>query len=175
MIAEASPHTGHFAVAELETMYENFLLVTQNIDNLHREAGSRSIVEFHGNIFRNKCFDQGHSVDKLPQTDDPPPRCECGSLIRPDVVWFGEIPAHEDFERSASALESCEAILVIGTSGMVYPAAGFPAMAKRAGAKVVEVNPEQTPITLFADVFIKAPAGEALPAIVERIKKTRAY
>lgn len=173
MIAKTSPHAGHFAVAELEKMYGGFLLVTQNIDNLHREAGSRSIVEFHGNIFRNKCFDQEHPVDKLPQTDEVPPRCHCGSLIRPDVVWYSEMPAQEDFERSVSALAVCEAILVVGTSGMVYPAAGFPAMAKKSGAKVVEVNPDETPITAYADVFVKAPAGEALPLIVESIKKAR--
>ncbi len=173
MIAKASPHAGHIAVAELEDMYEDFLLVTQNIDNLHREAGSRSIVEFHGNIFRNKCFDQDHPVDTLPQTDEVPPRCECGSLIRPDVVWFGEVPAREDFERSAAALSGCDAILVVGTSGLVYPAAGFPAMAKREGARVVEVNPDRTPITSFADVFVEGPAGEVLPVVVAQIRKIR--
>lgn len=173
MIAKAVPHAGHYAVAEMEPMFEDFLLVTQNIDNLHRRAGSKAIVEFHGNIFRFKCFDNDHPVESLPDTEDIPPKCECGSLIRPDVVWFGEAPSSESFDRSYAALTVCEVILVVGTSGIVYPAAGFPALAKQAGAAVIEVNPEETPITALADVFLKATAGEALPAIVEHLKNAR--
>jgi NAD-dependent deacetylase len=94
-------------------------------------------------------------------------------MIRPDVVWFGEMLAQENLDRAFNAISTCEAILVVGTSGIVYPAAGFPGAAKSLGAKVVEVNPEETPVTLLADVFVKAPAGEALPAIAERIKERR--
>jgi NAD-dependent deacetylase len=173
MIAEVSPHAGHYAVADLENMFDEFLLVTQNIDNLHRKAGSSAIVEFHGNIFRFKCFDRNHPVERLPDTDEVPPRCECGSMIRPDVVWFGEAPAQESFDRSLAALSTCEAVLVVGTSGLVYPAAGFPAMAKQAGARVVEINPERTPISSYADVFVEETAGKALPALVDLLKGGR--
>jgi NAD-dependent deacetylase len=173
MIAQASPHPGHYAVAALEPMFDEFLLLTQNIDNLHREAGSREIVELHGNVFRFKCFDNHHPIDRLPESREEPPRCHCGSMIRPDVVWFGEALDVDDLDRAFRALTSCEAVLVVGTSGIVYPAAGFPGAAKSSGALVVEVNPEETPITALADVFVKATAGEALPAIVERIKNLR--
>lgn len=173
MIAEACPHAGHYAVAELEPMFDEFLLLTQNIDNLHREAGSKEIVELHGNIFRFKCFDNHHAIEELPKTDEMPPRCHCGSMIRPDVVWFGEMLGQDDLDRAFAALSTCEAVLVVGTSGIVYPAAGFPGAAKSRGAIVVEVNPEETPITTIADVFVKAPAGEALPVIVARLKERR--
>ena len=173
MIGAAVPHPGHFAVAELEPMFEEFMVVTQNIDDLHRKAGSKNLVEVHGNIFRYKCFDHNHPVEKLPATNAVPPRCHCGSMIRPDVVWFGEMLAQEDLDRAFAALSACEAVLVVGTSGIVYPAAGFPHAAKNLGAAVVEVNPEETPITDVADVFIKARAGEALPPLVERLKAAR--
>jgi NAD-dependent deacetylase len=173
MIGQASPHAGHYAIAELDPMFDEFLLLTQNIDNLHREAGSRDFVELHGNIFRFKCFDRHHPIEELPKSDEVPPRCHCGSMIRPDVVWFGEMLAQDDLDRAFGALSTCEAILVVGTSGIVYPAAGFPGAAKSMGAKVVEVNPDDTEITQLADVFVKAPAGEALPAIIERIKERR--
>ena len=170
MIGEASPHPGHYAIAAMEPLFDEFLLLTQNIDNLHRKAGSNGVVELHGNIFRFKCFDNHHPIDQLPRTDEEPPRCQCGSMIRPDVVWFGETLDPDHLDRAFAALTACEAILVVGTSGMVYPAAGFPGAAKSSGAKVVEVNPEETPISEIADVFVKAGAGEALPAIVERLK-----
>jgi NAD-dependent deacetylase len=175
MIGQARPHPGHYAVAELESMYDDFLLLTQNIDNLHRAAGSQNIVEVHGNIFRFKCFDRNHPVppDELPVTGEVPPRCHCGSMIRPDVVWFGEMLDQDDLDRAFGALSSCEVILVVGTSGLVYPAAGFPHAAKSRGAKVVEVNPEETPITDLADVFVESPAGTALPILVERLQKAR--
>jgi NAD-dependent deacetylase len=174
MISQSKPHPGHFAIAELESLYDEYLLLTQNIDNLHREAGSKSIVELHGNIFRFKCFDNEHPIDKLPDTDDEPPRCRCGSVIRPDVVWFGEMLDQDDLDRAFAALSTCEVVLVVGTSGIVYPAAGFPGAAKRMGAKVIEVNPEETPITDLADVFVKDTAGAALPAIVSGISSARA-
>ncbi len=175
MIGQAKPHPGHFAVADLEPMYDEFLLLTQNIDNLHRRAGSQNIVEVHGNIFRYKCFDNNHPVPagELPVSGEVPPRCHCGSMIRPDVVWFGEMLDQDDLDRAFAGLSSCEAILVVGTSGLVYPAAGFPHAARSMGATVVEVNPEKTPITDLADVFVESPAGEALPLLVERLREAR--
>ncbi len=170
MISQADPNPGHKAIAELESLLDNVLLLTQNIDDLHRKAGSRNIVEIHGNIFRFKCFDMDHPVETLPQGDEVPPRCHCGSYLRPDVVWFGEMLPEAAVERAYDGLSTCDVILVVGTSGMVHPAAGFPGVAKQAGAMVIEVNPEQTPITSEADVFLQGPAGEMLPAMVERLK-----
>jgi NAD-dependent deacetylase len=174
MIARCAPHAGHFALARLEALFDEFTLLTQNIDNLHRAAGSTAPVELHGNIFRFKCFDRGHPVAELPGGDRIPPRCHCGSMIRPDVVWFGEILSQDDLARAYEALALCDVILVVGTSGIVYPAAGFPAIARQAGARVVEVNPEVTPITAGADVFVRSGARDALPAIVERVAELRA-
>jgi len=173
MIARARPHPGHEAIAAMEAMFPSFLLLTQNIDNLHREAGSKQLIEIHGNIFRFKCFDNGHPVEELPEGDETPPHCHCGSLIRPDVVWFGELLDRGHLERSFAALARCEVILVVGTSGIVSPAAEFPAAAKEAGARVIEINPEETPITPLADVFIPAPAGLALGPLVAAIVERR--
>jgi NAD-dependent deacetylase len=174
MIASCSPHAGHCAVAELETMYDRFLLVTQNIDNLHRVAGSTDPVELHGNIFRYKCFDNHHAADSVPDTGEIPPRCHCGSLLRPDVVWFGEMLSAEHLDRAYAALTVCDAVLVVGTSGMVYPAAGLPGVGHEAGARVVEVNPEPSAISGIAEVFVGAGAGEALPGVVARVRALRA-
>jgi NAD-dependent deacetylase len=172
-IGRKSPHAGHYAVAGMEPLFDSFTLITQNIDNLHRKAGSKNLIELHGNIFRFKCFDNHHPVEILPQSKEIPPLCECGSYIRPDVVWFGEMLDEDDLNRSFSALSGCEVILVVGTSGLVYPAAGFPGVAKSYGAFVVEINPEETPITNSADVVIRAGAAEALPQLLNRIRCLR--
>jgi NAD-dependent deacetylase len=173
MISRVQPNPGHVAIAALEDRFGRFLVVTQNIDDLHRKAGSRNIVEMHGNIFRYRCFDMGHPVDELPDGAEVPPRCRCGSMIRPDVVWFGEILPQEALERAITAIETCDAMLVVGTSGIVYPVAGFPALARDAGAKIIEVNPEKTPITPLCDVFLEGPAGEVLPALADELLSSR--
>ena len=173
MISTAKPNPGHCAIARLEPHFESFAVITQNIDDLHRKAGSTNIIEMHGNIFRYKCFDLSHPIDELPADGRVPPRCHCGSLIRPDVVWFGELLPERAVRRAYEALETCEVMLVVGTSGIVYPVAGFPEVARRYGARVVEINPEETPITPLADVFIEAAAGEALPRLVDAFVEAR--
>lgn len=171
MIAATQPNAGHAAITDLEKMFERFDLVTQNIDNLHRAAGSSDPIEIHGNIFRYKCFDNDHPMDTLPDDDRVPPVCACESLIRPDVVWFGESLPDRMVDRAYAALAQCDAMLVVGTSGQVVPASGFPAIAREAGATVIEVNPEETPNTAAADVFLQGAAGEVLPAVVGELKK----
>ena len=173
MISTAQPNAGHAAIARLEGYFDRFVVVTQNIDDLHRKAGSNNIIEMHGNIFRFKCFDMGHPVDELPRDDRVPPRCRCGSLIRPDVVWFGELLPEEAVERAYKALENCDVMLVVGTSGVVYPVAGFPGVARRAGARIIEINPEETPITRLADVFLEGTAGEVLPRLTGEFVESR--
>jgi NAD-dependent deacetylase len=173
MIAKAKPNPGHKAIAELETLIGEVVVITQNIDNLHREAGSTTMIEVHGNIFRYKCFDREHPVESLPKSGDIPPRCECGSFLRPDVVWFGEMLPENAIAQAYRALSKCDTMLVVGTSGTVFPAAGFPSVAKQAGAKIIEVNPEETPVTLEADLFLRGPAGEILPELVLSLKAQR--
>jgi NAD-dependent deacetylase len=173
LISQTSPNPGHHAIAELENHFEDFIVITQNIDDLHRKAGSRNLVEVHGNIFRYKCFDAEHEIDELPAGDDEPPKCECGSLIRPNVVWFGELLPEEAIRRSYQAIEACDTMLVVGTSGIVVPVAGFPALARQMGARIIEINPEETPITQVAHMFLRGRAGEVLPRLVEALKELR--
>lgn len=173
MISTAQPNAGHTAITRLEGYFDRFVVVTQNIDDLHRKAGSKNIIEMHGSIFRYKCFDMGHPVDELPRDDRVPPRCRCGSLIRPDVVWFGELLPEEAVQRAYEALENCDVMLVVGTSGIVYPVAGFPGVARRAGARIIEINPEETPITPLADVFLEGKAGDVLPRLAGEFVESR--
>ena len=173
MIADARPHEGHSALARMETWFEDFLLLTQNIDNLHALAGSTRLIELHGNIFRYKCFDRDHPATPPGETPEVPPRCACGSYLRPDVVWFGEALDPEHLQRAYTALDVCDVLLVVGTSGLVYPVAGFPEIARQAGARVIEINPEPTPLTPLAEVFVCAGAREALPALLRLVEAGR--
>jgi NAD-dependent deacetylase len=169
MIARAKPHAGHQALAHWEKRMDDFVVLTQNIDGLHTAAGSQRVVELHGNIFRYKCFDNDHPAAG-PFDEHEPPRCACGSFLRPDVVWFGESldPAH--MEAAFAALETCDLLISVGTSGVVYPAAAFAEMAKENGARVVEVNMEATPLSSLADAFVRGGAKEILPALEARTR-----
>ena len=170
LIEKARPNPAHYALVDLEPHIPHFLLVTQNIDGFHWAAGSRDMVELHGNIARTKCFDEGTLVDHWDDTEEVPPRCyHCGGYLRPDVVWFGEgIPAHA-LETALDASATCDIFLSVGTSAIVAPAASLPLIAKRHGARVVEINPEQTAVAMMADWSIRDKAGEVLPELVRRL------
>ncbi|HEX6791306.1 MAG TPA: NAD-dependent deacylase [Candidatus Krumholzibacteria bacterium] len=172
-IAGASPHEGHRALARMEPWFDSFDVLTQNIDGLHIAAGSSRVVELHGSIQRVKCFDANHPASGPFTGDEIPPRCHCGSFLRPDVVWFGEIldPAHLD--RAYEAIGACQVMLVIGTSGLVHPAAAFPEAARDLGAWVIEINPEPTPITPVAHVCVRSGARDALVEIEQRLSPAR--
>jgi NAD-dependent deacetylase len=172
IIERARPHEGHHALAQLESCFDSLVLLTQNIDGLHVAAGSTQVIELHGNILRTKCFDSNHPAP-FPHGEETPPRCACGSLLRPDVVWFGEMLDPDDLERAYAAISACDAMLVVGTSGLVHPAAGFPQDAKRAGASVIEVNTEATPVTAFADVSLRSGARDALCELARQIAEVR--
>lgn len=180
LIARCTPHAGHDALVRLGRLVSQLVVVTQNIDGLHVRAGSDSVLELHGNINRFKCFEHDHPVDiEVPLADEhgpaEPPECAtCGSPLRPDVVWFGEVLPPGVFERAESLSRSCDVMLVIGTSGIVYPAAGLPLAAKAAGARVVEVNVERSEVTHTADVFLEGPAGVVLPDLVVRAEARKA-
>lgn len=171
LIADVDPNPAHHAIARLENATEGFSLVTQNIDGLHARAGSAAPIELHGNIWRARCTREQIRCDL---TDNPlseiPPLCpECGSLLRPDVVWFGEPLPSDAYEEANRAACSCDAMLVVGTSAMVRPAASLPLVAKHNGALVVEVNVDLTPISALIDGTLAGRAGDVLPELVDRV------
>lgn len=175
IIATIQPNAGHYALAELEKQYKHFAVITQNIDNLHRRAGSTVVHELHGNIERNYCLGCGswYSNEEIFRQEGAP-RCDsCSGLIRPDVVWFGELLPLDAWEASVAAAERADVFFSIGTSGIVYPAASLPTMAKRASAYLVEINPEPTPLTDIADEFISGKSGEVLPALVHQLMEEK--
>jgi NAD-dependent deacetylase len=167
-VAKAEPNPGHHALARIEAARPGFLLATQNVDGLHARAGSRNLVELHGNIRRTICFDHRHLAERWDPVDEPPPRCsQCGAWLRPDVVWFGEALPEAALRRAQEAAAQCDLFLSIGTSTMVYPAAELPFIAGSNGATVVEINPDFTPLSRRADFTLREKAGIALPAIAK--------
>jgi NAD-dependent deacetylase len=166
-VAEAAPNAGHEALARLERRVPEFVLMTQNVDGLHRRAGSRNVIELHGNIMDDRCFAEGHLLagnELLPGT---PPRCaRCGAPARPGVVWFGEALPPQALERAWAASRSCDVFLSVGTSTLVEPAASLPFAALEAGAAVIEVNPTRTPLSATATIVLAGAAGEVLPRLV---------
>ena len=167
LVTQAEPNPAHMALVLMEQKANAFHLITQNVDGLHQRAGSKNLIELHGNILRTKCFEFNHVVE-LWQEDGPiPPRCPvCGGQLRPDVVWFGENLPSNAIERAAAAAQRSDIFLSIGTSGLVNPAASLPYLAIEAGALLVEVNPDHTPLTQYTDYLLNGPAGEILPELV---------
>ena len=161
------PNAGHYALAEMERRVTNFVLVTQNVDGLHQEAGNTDVIELHGNIRRTKCFERGHLVPEWAETDEVPPRCpECGGRLRPDVVWFNELLPEQAIIRAIDASRACDLFFSIGTSSKVYPAASLPWEAIDRGADVVEINPSPTSLTPRSRWAFAVPSGEFLPALI---------
>jgi NAD-dependent deacetylase len=165
MLTGIEPNPGHRALAEWERRFDEFTLATQNIDDLHRRAGSVNVLELHGNIWRARCLRCASTFEarKSPLEENPPRCLACGGPARPDVVLFGEMLPEGVFERAEKAASRADLFFVIGTSAVVYPAAGLPITAKRSGARVIEVNPEMTDISFVADVTVLGKAGEILP------------
>lgn len=166
-LAHVQPNRAHETIAGWQVKFADFTLVTQNIDNLHQTAGSRNVVELHGNIWRARCFECGarHNARDLNFENGPPACFECGGHLRPDVVLFGEMLPAGAFERAAAAATHCELCFVVGTSAVVYPAASIPEIARAAGAYVVEVNPERTPLSGLCHEVLTGKAGEVLPLL----------
>jgi len=167
LIAAAQPNAGHLALAELERRVPAFTLITQNVDGLHDRAGSRRILKLHGDIWTVRCTGCGRQQqDERTPFPELPPRCECGALLRPGVVWFGEALPPQVWEAAEEAACAAEVFLVVGTSAVVYPAAGLAWAAKAAGAKVIEVNLEETPFSAQVDCSLRGRAGELLPRLI---------
>jgi NAD-dependent deacetylase len=158
------PNPAHYEIARWQERFRELTLATQNIDGLHRKAGSRNVIELHGNIWRARCTTCRSTFD-LSNGPRPDACWECGDPLRPDVVLFGEMLPPGAFEFASEAAVSCDLCFVIGTSALVYPAAGLPEIAKAAGAYVCEVNPEPTPLSELCDEVLMGKAGEVLPLI----------
>ncbi len=169
LIAGVDPNPGHIALVQMEQRARQFTLISQNVDDLHERAGSTAVLALHGKIHRTKRFNDGQLVESWPDTGDVPPRCpETGGLLRPDVVWFGESLPAEILEQAFAAARNCDLFLSIGTSAMVQPAAQLPIEALRSGARVLEINPEPTPLSGQATWALNGPSGEILPVLVAR-------
>ena len=167
VIARAEPNAGHRALAELERRAAEFTLITQNVDGLHDRAGSRRVLKIHGDIWTLRCIACGRErEDRRTGFSELPPRCECGGIERPGVVWFGEGLPRDVWSRAEQAASRAEVFLVIGTSAVVYPAAGLVDVAKSVGAKVIEINVAETPATEAADVSLRGAAAEILPQLI---------
>jgi NAD-dependent deacetylase len=170
LVAKAQPNAGHRALAAAEGRFERLRVITQNVDGLHARAGSTRLVELHGRIDRTVCLEQcGYREDapeRIPAGE--PPRCpRCGSWLRPGVVWFGEMLDPAALQDAADEAAGCDLMLVVGTSGLVYPAAGLPSAARQAGAAVITVNPEATDLDGLAAARLRGKAAEVLPRLLD--------
>lgn len=174
LVAQAKPNPGHLALAELASLFSEFTLITQNVDGLHQRAGSRDVIELHGNIMRTKCFTDEKLVTEWNHDDVVPPQCpRCGANLRPDVVWFGEILPQSELASAFAASRACEVFLAIGTSALVYPAAALPYEALESDAVVVEVNPRATQLSEKAHFVLKGAAGVLLPELLALVRQAQ--
>jgi NAD-dependent deacetylase len=170
-MSTAQPNPGHAALVSLERRVPRFTVITQNVDGLHARAGTRSLIELHGNIWRDRCCaDPPHVVHHEPDEPEPDqpapvPICRCGARLRPDVVWFGEALDPDHLEAAVELASTADVLLVIGTSSAVYPAAALPSIARRAGATAIEINPDDTPLSGEMDIVLRGRAGELLPRL----------
>jgi NAD-dependent deacetylase len=170
-LRSARPNPGHLTLARLEDRWgsQRLTLATQNVDGLHQAAGSRNVLEVHGSLCRVRCSGCGKADDRGSEALPDLPRCDCGALLRPDVVWFGEPLPLDVWHTAERAAAACDCFLVVGTSAIVYPAAGLVQTARSAGAAVIEVNLEPTAASADATVGLYGPSGQVLPRLAERL------
>lgn len=167
LIAKAKPNPGHAAVATMAHRVRDFTLITQNVDGLHDRAGSRDALKVHGDIWNLRCsICRSEHQDLRASIPNLPPQCRCGGLERPGVVWFGEALPPDVWLRAEEAARRADVFLVIGTSAVVYPAASLVGLAKSSGAKVVEVNLAETPVSSLVDASLRGSAAEVLPGLI---------
>jgi len=173
LVIQAKPNPAHIGLADLEKMGKLEAVITQNVDGLHQAAGSRNVIEFHGSNATLSCLSCGSTVGTEGLSlDDLPPTCpQCRSIMKPDVVFFGEPIPWDAHRKAMEAATTCDLVLVIGTSAVVYPAVEIPITAKESGAKLIEINVELTPLThQVSDYIIQGRSGEILPRVVETLK-----
>lgn len=174
IIENAEPNDGHHALVDLESHADTVTVITQNVDDLHNRAGSQDVIELHGNIMHNYCMTceaevSPDRVDEAIEGGNPATCPDCGGLVRPDVVWFGEMLPPDAMDRASQVTTDCDVFLSVGTSTVVYPAARLPMLAKESGAYVAEINPDRTPISGDVDAYLAGPAGTVLPKILENL------
>lgn len=171
LMSKVKPNPAHYALRDLERIIDKFSLITQNIDGLHQEAGSKNVIELHGNIKRNRCIScEEIYMDLEFDSKEIPPRCRCGGMIRPDVVWFGEMLPQKALSTAFKSAQQCDIFMSIGTSALVSPASQLPIVALRNNAYVVEVNLEPTVISNMVHESIIGKAGEILPKLVSSLR-----
>lgn len=167
LVARALPNAGHAALVAMQAHLPHWALITQNVDGLHQQAGSLGVIELHGSLMRYVCRAHRHVVRiDVPAMGMPPLCPACGSLVRPDVVWFGESLPLAALEAAVAVAARCDVFLSVGTSAVVQPAASLPLEAMAGGALTVEVNPDETPLSRRVDLVLRGPAGQVLPALV---------
>jgi NAD-dependent deacetylase len=167
LIAQAKPNPGHYALAEAEARARKFTLITQNVDGLHELAGSRNVLRLHGSIWLLRCVEcKREREDRRTPLPQIPPNCECGGMLRPGVVWFGELLPAKIWQDAETAARQADLFLLIGTSAVVYPAAGLASIAKSSGARVVEINIAESGLSDTIDEFLQGPSGELLPQLI---------
>lgn len=171
-VLQAEPNAGHYALAQMAKHVPLFTLITQNVDNLHERAGSENVLHLHGSLLQARCFDCGSECPELPPpliaSSETPPHCaECNGLLRPGVVWFGESLPHDIWQKSEKAVRDCNVLIVVGTSGVVYPAAGLAQLAMRRRRTVIQINPNRTEQNQYASFTMQGPAGTCLPQLLE--------
>jgi NAD-dependent deacetylase len=170
LVAKVEPNAGHRALVDLASRVREFTLITQNVDGLHQRAGSDNVIEFHGNIFEDRCFVEGCVVKDASDVSSAVPACPaCGGQLRPGVVWFGEAIPEDALNNAMAAASTCDLFFSIGTSSLVWPAAGLADTARAAGARIVEVNPNPTPLSDMSDFCLSGNAGTVLPELVSRL------
>jgi len=163
-VAKCKPSRGHRIIAAVESMHPNVAVVTQNIDGLHQRAGSQAVHELHGSLWRLRCPTEG-TIIQVSLTNPPPDKCRCGAWLRPDIVWFGDALNPKVIEQAEASIRSCDLFIAIGTSGVVWPSAGFPQLAKAAGATCLEINPEPSEMSWLYHKNYRGPAGTILPGL----------
>ena len=170
----AKPNLGHHALAELERMGILKCLITQNVDNLHRTAGNKNVIEFHGNVYKLRCLTCNSRFDIGDSDSIKKHRFTCGGMVKTDTVMFGEPIPTDALQNSFEEAKNCDCIIIAGTSAVVYPAASLPQIAKEGGARIIEINAEETHLSYsISDHFIKGKTGEILPLIVDEIKRLK--
>jgi len=165
-IAETRPNAGHEALVKMERRASEFTLITQNVDGLHEAAGSKNVIRLHGDIWTLRCTKCGRERVSREKLTDLPPYCECGGMLRPGVVWFGEDLPPGAMERAADAVRQAQVLIVAGTSAQVYPAAGLIPLALRSGATVIEINPEETDFSDEVTIALRGNSAGILPQLV---------
>ncbi len=172
---KARPNPAHETISQMESRYPEFSVITQNIDGMHARAGNKRIIELHGNIWRMKCERDGTIIDLVDPVPEIPPLCHCGSILRPDVVWFGEALPLAAINEAERVARNSEVMFVVGTSAVVYPAAALPLLTKESGGVVIEINIEPTDISSYADASLFGRAGEVMPALWREISKAESF